>query len=60
MWKNLLQIGGFTAEQIDAVMESIVGMEESWHYRNKQYGTASKPGFSSASLTSIKRSFSVG
>lgn len=33
--ENLLRIGGFTAEQIDAVMEPIVGMEEPWHYRNK-------------------------
>lgn len=32
---NLLRIGGFTAEQIDAVMEPIVGMQEPWHYRNK-------------------------
>ena len=32
---DLLRIGGFTAEQIDAVMEPIVGMEEPWHYRNK-------------------------
>lgn len=32
---NLIRIGGFPAEQIDAVMEPIVGMEEPWHYRNK-------------------------
>ena len=32
---DLLRIGGFTAEQIDAAMEPIVGMEEPWHYRNK-------------------------
>ena len=32
---GLLRIGGFTAEQIDAVMEPIVGMDEPWHYRNK-------------------------
>ncbi len=32
---NLIRIGGFSAEQIDAVMEPIVGMEVSWHYRNK-------------------------
>lgn len=32
---NLLRIGGFPAEQVDAVMEPIVGMEEPWHYRNK-------------------------
>ena len=34
--RNYLQrIGGFSPEQIDAVMEPIVGMEEPWHYRNK-------------------------
>lgn len=34
--KNHLQrIGGFLPEQIDAVTEPIVGMEEPWHYRNK-------------------------
>ncbi len=32
---NLLRIGGFTTEQVDAVMEPIIGMEEPWHYRNK-------------------------
>ncbi len=32
---NLLRIGGFTAEQVDAVMEPIAGMQEPWHYRNK-------------------------
>lgn len=32
---HLLRIGGFPAEQIDAVMEPIIGMEKSWHYRNK-------------------------
>ena len=32
---DMLRIGGFTAEQIDAVMEPIMGMEEPWHYRNK-------------------------
>lgn len=32
---HLLRIGGFTPEQIDAVTEPIVGMEEPWHYRNK-------------------------
>lgn len=32
---NLLRIGGFTPEQIDGVMEPIVGMEKPWHYRNK-------------------------
>ncbi len=33
--ENLIRIGGFPAEQIDAVMEPVVGMEEPWHYRNK-------------------------
>ncbi len=33
--ENLIRIGGFPAEQIDAVMEPIAGMEEPWHYRNK-------------------------
>lgn len=33
--ENLLRIGGFSPEEIDAVMEPIVGMEEPWHYRNK-------------------------
>ena len=32
---HLLRIGGFPAEQIDAVMEPIIGMEKPWHYRNK-------------------------
>lgn len=32
---NLLRIGGFTEEQIDAVTEPIIGMDEPWHYRNK-------------------------
>lgn len=32
---NLVRLGGFTAEKMDEVMESIVGMEEPWHYRNK-------------------------
>ena len=32
---DLLRIGGFSAEQIDAVMEPIMGMEDPWHYRNK-------------------------
>lgn len=32
---HLRRIGGFSPEQIDAVMEPIVGMEEPWHYRNK-------------------------
>lgn len=32
---NLLRIGGFEPELLDAVMEPIVGMEEPYHYRNK-------------------------
>lgn len=32
---HLRRIGGFALEQIDAVTEPIVGMEEPWHYRNK-------------------------
>ncbi|MCD7725367.1 MAG: 23S rRNA (uracil(1939)-C(5))-methyltransferase RlmD [Clostridiales bacterium] len=32
---HLLRIGGFCPEQIDAITEPIVGMEEPWHYRNK-------------------------
>lgn len=32
---NLIRIGGFDAESIDAVMEPIVGMENPYHYRNK-------------------------
>lgn len=32
---NLIRIGGFAPETIDAVTEPIVGMEEPWHYRNK-------------------------
>ena len=32
---HLQRIGGFSPEQISAVMEPIVGMEEPWHYRNK-------------------------
>jgi len=34
--ENLIRIGGFAPEKIDAVMHSIVGMEEPWHYRNKE------------------------
>ena len=33
--ENLLRIGGFMPEQIDSVMEPVVGMKEPWHYRNK-------------------------
>ena len=32
---NLIRIGGFAPEYIDACMEPIVGMEEPFHYRNK-------------------------
>ena len=32
---NLLRIGGLDAELIDRVMEPVVGMEDSFHYRNK-------------------------
>ena len=31
---NLLRIGGFAADLIDAVMEPIVGMEQPYRYRN--------------------------
>ncbi len=34
--ENLIRIGGFVPEKIDAVMHPIVGMEEPWHYRNKE------------------------
>ena len=34
--ENLIRIGGFAAEKIDAVMHPIVGMGEPWHYRNKE------------------------
>ena len=32
---NLIRLGGFSPEEVDAVMEPIVGMEEPFHYRNK-------------------------
>ena len=32
---NLIRLGGFTEEKINAVMEPIVGMEEPFRYRNK-------------------------
>ncbi len=32
---HLQRIGGFSPEQIDEVLEPIVGMGEPWHYRNK-------------------------
>ena len=34
--ENLIRIGGFAPEKIDAVMHPIVGMDEPWHYRNKE------------------------
>ena len=35
VYNNLLRIGGFTKEELDAVMEPVVGMEDPYHYRNK-------------------------
>ena len=32
---NLIRIGGFSPEEVDAKMDPIVGMEEPLHYRNK-------------------------
>lgn len=32
---NLIRIGGFSSDEIDSVMESIIGMEEPYRYRNK-------------------------
>ena len=32
---NLLRIGGFSAEELERIMEPIVSMEDCWHYRNK-------------------------
>lgn len=32
---NLLRIGGFSEEEIDSVMEPVVGMDNPYHYRNK-------------------------
>ena len=32
---NLVRIGGFDQLFIESVMESVVGMEQPWHYRNK-------------------------
>lgn len=32
---NLIRLGGFSEEKIDAIMEPIVGMEEPYRYRNK-------------------------
>ena len=35
VYNNLLRIGGFTKDELDAVMEPVVGMEDPYHYRNK-------------------------
>lgn len=32
---NLVRIGGFAADMLDAIIEPIVGMENCFHYRNK-------------------------
>ncbi len=32
---NLIRLGGFEAQYVDARMEPIAGMDEPWHYRNK-------------------------
>ena len=32
---NLLRIGGFGPEELDRIMEPVVGMEEPFRYRNK-------------------------
>ena len=34
--ENLIRIGSFAPEEIDAVLHPIVGMEEPWYYRNKE------------------------
>ena len=34
--ENLIRIGGFAPEKIDAVIHPVVGMEEPWNYRNKE------------------------
>lgn len=33
--QHLIRLGGFSAEEIAAVSEPIIGMAEPWHYRNK-------------------------
>lgn len=35
IFHDLVRIGGFSEEEIEKVMEPIVGMEEPFHYRNK-------------------------
>ena len=32
---DLIRIGGFDPELIDAIMEPVIGMEDPWRYRNK-------------------------
>lgn len=32
---NLIRIGGFDAEQIDGLMQPVIGMDHPWYYRNK-------------------------
>ena len=32
---NLIRIGGLTPEQVEKIMEPIIGMDDPWHYRNK-------------------------
>ena len=32
---NLIRIGGLTSEQVEKIMEPIIGMDDPWHYRNK-------------------------
>ena len=32
---NLQRIGGFAAEEVESVMEPIIGMDDPYHYRNK-------------------------
>ena len=32
---NLIRIGGLSPEQVEKIMEPIIGMDDPWHYRNK-------------------------
>ena len=32
---NLIRIGGLAPEQVEKIMEPIIGMDDPWHYRNK-------------------------
>ena len=34
--EKLTRIGGFSTDKVDEVMQPIIGMEEPWHYRNKE------------------------